>query len=109
MDACLVEEGYMLNNKCYLITGEHLIYILTFLNSKLFTKLILPQANITGGKGEAFLNTIPLQKPPHEIENKLIELYNQRKGNPAYIDQCIDSIFCDLYKLSEKERAYIMD
>ncbi len=24
MDACLVEPGFMLNNKCYLITGEHL-------------------------------------------------------------------------------------
>ena len=58
MDACLVEADYMLNNKCYLITGEHLIYILSFLNSKLFSKIVLSKANATGGKGEGFLNEI---------------------------------------------------
>ena len=53
MNACMVDPGIMLNNKCYLITGgSSLEFLLAYFNSQLFTKIILPQANVTGGKGE---------------------------------------------------------
>jgi len=108
MDACLVDPNYMLNNKCYLITGDHLIYILSFLNSKLFTKIVLPQANLTGGKGEAFLKEIPLIYPTPEIESHLIDLYNKRTINDESADRLVDSLFCDIYALTDEEREYIM-
>ena len=113
MNACIVESGIMLNNKCYIITGEHLIYILSFLNSKLFAKIILPEVNAVGGKGEAFLSKISLVRPTTEIEEIIHDLYHKRvEGNSSLdeeaIDRCVDEIFCSLYELSEEERQYIL-
>ena len=113
MNACMVESGIMLNNKCYIITGDHLIYILSFLNSKIFAKIILPEVNAVGGKGEAFLSKISLVRPSTETEERLHDLYHKRmEGNSALdeeeIDRCVDEIFCSLYKLSGEERQYIL-
>ena len=113
MNACMVESGIMLNNKCYIITGDHLIYILSFLNSKIFAKIILPEVNAVGGKGEAFLSKISLVRPSTEMEERLHDLYHKRmEGNSALdeeeIDRCVDEIFCSLYELSGEERQYIL-
>ena len=113
MNACMVESGIMLNNKCYIITGDHLIYILSFLNSKIFAKIILPEVNAVGGKGEAFLSKISLVRPSTEMEERLHALYHKRmEGNSALdeeeIDRCVDEIFCSLYELSGEERQYIL-
>lgn len=108
MDACLVEPGFMLNNKCYLITGDHLIYILSFLNSKLFTKIVLPQANITGGKGEGFLSEIKLLPPTDEVENELFRLYTQRESDRT-VDDIIERIFCSMYGLTNEETRFIIE
>ena len=107
MDACLVEADYMLNNKCYLITGEHLIYILSFLNSKLFSKIVLSKANATGGKGEGFLNEILLIQPTDKIEEKLEKLYNLRQRG-CDVDNDIDKLFCFLYGLTDEETNFII-
>jgi len=109
MDACLVGPEYMLNNKCYLITGDHLIYILSYLNSKLFNKIMLQQANITGGKGEGFLNAISLVYPSDDIERKIEAAYSRLAEDFESSDAEIDSIFCDLYDLSPEEKKYIID
>ena len=108
MDACLVEPGFMLNNKCYLITGEHLVYILSYLNSKLFTKIVLPQANITGGKGEGFLSAISLILPSPEVEASCTAFYNMRQQG-IDVDRDIDKLFCSLYGLTDKETQYILE
>ena len=107
MDACLVESGFMLNNKCYLITGDHLVYILSFLNSKLFTKIVLPQANITGGKGEGFLSEITLVPPSPEIEEEFTRLYELRQRGYE-VDNSVEELFCSLYGLSNEETKYIV-
>ncbi len=99
----------MLNNKCYLITGEHLVYILTYLNSKLFTKILLQQANITGGKGVSFLNTISLIYPTFETETRIIKVYNNISRTPNSTSDELDSIFCDLYGLTPEEKKFILD
>ena len=108
MDACLVGPDFMLNNKCYLITGEHLVYILSFLNSKLFTKIILSQANTTGGKGEDFLSKISLIEPTPELETKFESLYKQRQEG-CNVDDEIEQTFCALYGLTDEETRYIME
>ncbi len=108
MDACLVENEYMLNNKCYLITGDHLVYVLSFLNSNLFTKIILPQTNVTGGKGEGFLNQISLLVPSSDVENKFLKLYHQRQ-NGHFVDDDVDKLFCFLYGLTDEETDYIIE
>ena len=45
MDACIINEEVYVNNKCYIITGEHLEYLICVLNSKLFNRIILQSAN----------------------------------------------------------------
>ena len=108
MNGCIVDSDFILNNKCYFITGEHLIYLLSYLNSKLFTKIILPQVNTTGGKGEEFLNSITAIRPTEEIEKKFLYLYKSRMENQANVDLEIDSLFCKLYELSNDEEKYIL-
>lgn len=109
MDACLVEPEVYINNKCYMIAGDHLVYILSFINSQLFTRIVLQQANVTGGKGEGFLSAIPLIEPPETIEHRIEELYKMRSdGQPQdSIDAEVESIFCDLYGLTAEEHQFI--
>jgi len=109
MDACLVDPEVYINNKCYMIAGDHLIYILSFINSQLFTKIVLQQANVTGGKGEGFLSAISLIEPSEAIERRIEELYHMRsEGQPQdSIDAEVEGIFCDLYGLTAEERQYI--
>ncbi len=85
-----------------------MVYILSFLNSKLFTKIVLPQANITGGKGEGFLNEISLIEPSYELEAKFEYLYEQRQQGYD-VDKEIDQAFCTLYDLTNEETRYIME
>ena len=63
MDACIVPPNWMINNKLYMITGKNLQQLLNFLNSKIFNKIILSSANITGGKGIDFMANIKVPLP----------------------------------------------
>lgn len=104
MDACIVEPGVFLNNKCYMITGEHLIYLLSIMNSTLFNKVILQNANTTGGKGFGFLEKVCIPYPLENVETQIIELYNSRTpSNSNIIDDKVDSIVYSLYGLTESE------
>lgn len=47
MNACMVSPDVYINNKCYMITGKHLIYLISVFNSTLFNKVILQSANTT--------------------------------------------------------------
>ena len=77
MNACIVESGICLNNKCYFITGEYLEYLLCIFNSKLFNKIILNEANLTGGKGAGFLNDVKLPKPTEKQNSLFKNLYHK--------------------------------
>jgi type II restriction/modification system DNA methylase subunit YeeA len=63
MNATLVESNIFINNKSYMITGNHLKYLLGIINSFLFNHIILQSANITGGKGSNFLEHIHVPFP----------------------------------------------
>ena len=100
MDACLVESGYFINNKLYMISGENLPYLLLFLNSKIFNKIILQTANLTGGKGVDFMNKIHLIKPTRlQIEKAEKILYADIHQQEDFINS--------LYNFTEKELRYI--
>lgn len=106
MDACIVDEGVFINNKCYMITGDHLIYLVSIFNSTLFNKVILQSANTTGGKGFAFLEKIRIPIPSHDTEDELIRLYAQRgipEANQSEIDKIVDQIVFSLYELTPAE------
>ena len=92
MDACEVPAGWMINNKLFMITGDHLSHIMHFLNSHLFNRIIFQTANFGGGKGVDWLQEIkaplPSDCPLSNHESADIELANY-------------------YRLSDEERAFI--
>ena len=106
MNACLVEPDIYLNNKCYLITGEHLVYLLSIFNSVLFTKIIMREANVTGGKGVDFLSKIRIPAPSMDMEAKFIALYEQRQAGIAD-DLAIDELVYQIFNISNQERNAI--
>ena len=95
MDACMVDPGWMINNKLNMICGENLNHLLYFLNSKLFNSIILSSANLTGGKGIDFMEKILVPDP------NLCDL--SKSPNK----QIIDELLFDYYGLSTIEREYI--
>ena len=95
-----------------MVTGTHLIYLLSIFNSRLFTKIMFQQANITGGKGEEFLSAISIPIPDIVIEHQLEELYSMRSGivpeAQSQINDKVDRLICSLFALNQEEINYIM-
>ena len=107
MNACIVESGICLNNKCYFITGEYLEYLLCIFNSKLFNKIILNEANLTGGKGAGFLNDVKLPKPTEKQNSLFKNLYHKiveaGSNEISDIEEEIDYEIYSIYGLSNEE------
>ena len=100
MNACMVEPGIFINNKCYMLTGEKLGFLLGVLNSTVFNKFLLQAANLTGGKGSEFLEKIyfPTNATLHiEID----ELISSEKYNE------IDMALGKFYNLTNAENDYL--
>ena len=106
MNACLVEPDIYLNNKCYLITGDHLIYLLSVFNSVLFTKVIMKEANITGGKGVEFLSKIKIPRPSSNIEKQFSVLYLKRQAGED-VDALVDDLVYHIFNITDLERSSI--
>ena len=84
MDAIVDTNGYFVNNKCYIITGEYIEFLCSFFNSSVFS-VILKQVNTTGGKGPEFIKNIKAIKP-------------------TGVDRAMtDEEICKLYSLSDEE------
>ena len=97
MDACIVPANWFVNNKLYLVTGNYIEYLLAFLNSKAFNKIILASANLTGGKGVGFMErvNVPLNQ-------------NLMKAVMATTDEeQIDALFNDFFGLTEEEKYFL--
>lgn len=101
MDAALLPAGWSMNNKVYYIIGENLHYVLSYLNSAVFNKVILQLANTTGGKGPGFLGKIYIPTP---CESDL-SFISENFGN----DEVIDNFFFQKLKLSQQEINWIIN
>ena len=93
MDACIVPPNIVINNKLYMISGEHIEHLLCFFNSKIFNKIVFIKANLTGGKGIDFMDSIRIPLPS-ECELSMSE-------------ENVDNILYSFYKLTNAEIAYI--
>ena len=93
MDACIVPPNIVINNKLYMISGEHIEHLLCFFNSKIFNKIVFIKANLTGGKGIDFMDSIRIPLPS-ECELSISE-------------ENVDNILYSFYKLTNAEIAYI--
>ena len=105
MDACIVPDGWFINNKLYLITGKDIEYLITLLNSRIFNKIYLASANLTGGKGVDFMETLLLPNDLYLAEN-LKDIYSKKNIDSNFEDQ-IDTALYAYYKLSENEIAFL--
>ena len=99
MDACMVPENWYVNNKLYLIVGDCVDYLLAFLNSKIFNRIILPSANLTGGKGVDFLEKIRTPKDSHLIS--AVQNLIESKGQGW--EEQVDIAFNKFFGLTEEE------
>ena len=102
MDACIIGSRIFINNKLYMITGENLEFLLLFFNSKLFNKILLQSANLTGGKGVDFMDKINCIKPNNEqIKKSLVLLENETSDTEK------DDFINNLYDLTQEEKDYL--
>ena len=102
MNACLVQKQTYINNKAYLVSGRNLNFLLLFFNSKLFNRIILKSANLTGGKGVDFMSKIHVPYLDNEKQERVEDLL---KGNASEEDR--DNFIYDLYNLSSNERNFV--
>jgi adenine-specific DNA-methyltransferase len=110
MNGTLSHSGYYINNKLYMITGQNLKPILSLINSKLFNKILLSDANVTGGKGVDLLSRIRLplygNRELSSIVNKIVS--NQKKGlDTSSLESQIDLMVYKLYELTYSEAKLI--
>lgn len=110
MNASLAPFGCYINNKLYMLTGSHLKYLLSVLNSKLFNKILLSNANITGGKGVYLLSGIKVPLPKKENWCSIIDkiISNQKCGiETNSLESQIDLMVYKLYELTYSEAKLI--
>lgn len=112
MNATYAKEPIYINNKAYVITGNHLIYILCYLNSSIFNKVILEFTNSTGGKGAEFLFSQKLFRPTTIEERHVICLFDkfisaQEIAERNNIEKQINDYFYSAYGLTLAEKKYI--
>lgn len=104
MDACLLSEEFVVNNKLYILTGGHLEYLIAFFNSRVFNKILMKAANITGGKGAEFMYNVRVPMPTQSILQAISAI--DFACNTA-AQQHVDVLFFELLGLSDQEISWI--
>jgi TaqI-like C-terminal specificity domain/Eco57I restriction-modification methylase len=121
-------KGFYTNQKCFIMTGEKLKYLLGVLNSKLFRYAFEENfPELQGNSREinkVIINEIPI-KVPNEIEEKnisiiadfLLYLYNpvnervnkfaDNKQLAGFFEDIMNHLVCELYFKSEMETKYL--
>ena len=112
MDAVFIMEPIYANNKCYIVTGDHLEYLTAFFNSILFKKIYLKYVNLTGGKGSDFIKNISVPLPSLSMEKEIAKLVNKIQHEKTLIAKKeisleIDEIFFKLSNLTAQEIEFL--
>ena len=103
---CIENGNFMINNACYLLTGNHLEYIVAFLNSKPIKWFSLQtNMNKTGvgdmQVGAQNISLFPIPIPKAQYEQEIINLLK-------IIDyQKVEKLINEIYQLSEEEIIFI--
>ena len=112
MPFVLDDEGYVTNQKCFIITGERLAFLTAFFNSSLF-KYCFRDAfpELQGGTremGKVFFDKIPVVRVSDEVEARFAAMVDglrreySREGAAE-----VDEALFDLYGLTAEERAAV--
>ena len=106
------DKEYVTNQKCFIITGNHVAFLTAFLNSSLFKYCFRDSfPELQGGTREMskiFFDKIPVIKVNDEIEFEFAFLVNDiqkeyTKEKAIHIDERL----FDIYSLSQEERKTI--
>ena len=103
---CIENGNFMINNACYLLTGNHLEYIVAFLNSKPIKWFSLQtNMNKTGvgdmQVGAQNISLFPIPIPKAQYEQKIINLLKISDY------QKVEKLINEIYQLSEEEIIFI--
>lgn len=106
------EEGYMTNQKCFILTGEHMAYLTAFFNSSLFKYCFRDSfPELQGGTRELskiFFDRIAVKKVSAEINERFRKMVNEiRSGYSRGKAVEVDNAVFDLYGLTASERETI--
>lgn len=107
-------EGFLTNQKCFIITGKYLAFLTAFFNSSLFKLCFRDNfPELQGGTRElskVFFDKIPILLVDEDTNAQFAELvqdiqqeYTREKA--ILIDECL----FDLYDLTEEEREQVFD
>lgn len=112
------EKGYFTNNKCFIITGDHLRYLTSFLNSKLFRFTFEEDfPELQGNSRElrkVILEELPIIVPSSSEEEKIailtdyllflndpnsprINSYADNTQLSGFFDDIMNHLVCELY------------
>jgi len=107
------ENNFLVNNKCFILTGKFIYFLTAFFNSSLFKYCFIDNfPELIGGTRELrkiFLEKIPVLLIDEKIENKFKVLLNDlqrlkaNKKSGTDIEKRIDKMIFDLYKLTNEE------
>ncbi|MCX7069117.1 MAG: Eco57I restriction-modification methylase domain-containing protein [Methylococcales bacterium] len=110
---CYDKDGFITNQKCFILTGESLKYLVSFLNSKLFKFAFKDKFPELMGKtyelSKVFFDKIPILKIPPTQQQPFIDLVDKiltakKSGeNTAHLERDIDQQVYALYGLTDDE------
>ena len=104
-------NGIMLNNACYLLTGNHLVHILGFLNSSpLIWYSEITNMNKTGvGDAQVGAQNIILFPIPSTINEEVVEIVEQLLSTPANrnLKRILSERIYAIYGLDIEEISYL--
>lgn len=111
------KDGYFINDKGFIITGDNIAFLTAFLNSSLFKFCFRENfPELQGGTRElrkVFFDKIPVIKVTKSVntlfDTKITEIQFQKsKGiNTEVVEKQLDELIFDLYNLTAEERETI--
>ena len=123
-EACFDNKKFLVNQKCFIITGSSLKFLIAFFNSELNNYYFRLIGAKLGDKGlemsKIFVETIPIPKisqdkqKPFEILVDYIQYTKEKKLESSlseYLEEVIDKMVLDLYfeDLSKKHQVYALE
>ena len=107
-------EGFLTNQKCFIITGKHLAFLTAFFNSSMFKLCFRDNfPELQGGTRElskVFFDKIPILLVDDTTNAKfatLIDDIQQEYDKEKF--SLLDNLLFDLYNLSKEEQEYLQN
>ncbi len=111
------EDGFLTNQKCFIVTGQHIAYLTAFFNSSLFKYVFRDNfPELQGGTRELskiFFDKIQVKQVDIKIDSliknmviQIQELKRQDK-NSRPLEEKVDQFIFDIYQLTDEERQVI--